>query len=339
MPRSVGLAVEEASLDLGTIWEREELLHTLLVRNNSVRMIEIAAFRAACRCISVQPCPVRIAPGEAKQFEVRLDLTPMGAAKNHEPSYPFATQVIPIICNMFPGTVSWTLRGKVRRALELSARSIDFDESLVSGFGFPSKTVEVRCLVSGAQLSGQCDERMATIHISSVEKGSQKYEVRVLPSASLPVGKHTFFVHLRLVRSSDTTPSVDLNQIPVIPLYVRARVFSQVRVTPEHIYLGGARVGELLHQTITVTSVDVPFVVSKVESSPENSLTVERLNDPRDGRTRETYRMALHVMDVGSQRGEIRFFIVRGASRKREKIVATVHYEGFAPAANDLVGR
>lgn len=326
---SVGLEVPEEFLDLGTVWHPTNFPWKLPVTNTSAGPIEIGGLGASCGCVSITPNSMTIEPGKVGTFDLRLDLTPKGPNAAAEASYPFSIQLVPLLRHVPSGYVVWNLRGTVRRAIELSTPFLDFDESLVSGSSFKAKTFGVRCLLDDVGLSAECDPIMATVRVEPAVGEHWDYDVEVLPKADLPAGKHTIVVHLRLVPEDKGEPFVDLKEIPVIPVSVSAEVFGQVRATPKRVYLGGGRVGDVLTETITLSSAGVPFVVSGAECTPEQSLTVQPFDAGRkDDDTQKVLLLSQRIAHLGIQNGQVRFSVVREGTSKQETVQVSVSYVG-----------
>src|ERR1700687_5627099 len=70
-----GLAVENATLDLGEVWETKALLVELAIHNQSNQEIVIADFAMSCSCIDVEPRSLTIGAGKTTVTHLTFDLT------------------------------------------------------------------------------------------------------------------------------------------------------------------------------------------------------------------------------------------------------------------------
>lgn len=59
-----GLSVELAELDLGAVWETENLRHPVTITNTTNTTIYISRFETACACSGVEPAQMDVGPNE-----------------------------------------------------------------------------------------------------------------------------------------------------------------------------------------------------------------------------------------------------------------------------------
>lgn len=76
----VSLTASPKSQDLGTLIRRGKRNYEVTVRNCTTRALRIEKIEVTCNCMTVEPQQVVLAPGEAVQLTVRVDL-------NDEPDF------------------------------------------------------------------------------------------------------------------------------------------------------------------------------------------------------------------------------------------------------------
>lgn len=325
-----GLQIPAEALDFGVVWMQPDFEWILPVKNTSGEAIQITDIQTSCACSAVKPTHLTIGAGEVSEIQVRLDLRPEELTEVSQAVEPLEFKLVPVLDRALPGGIVWTIRGRVRRAFEISPKSLDFGESLVAGSQFEPATFKVRCLLPGAAVSARCEDSAATVRVVPANDGIWDYDVEVLPNADLPAGDYSFLVALKATASTGSDLLAEVRGDPSLRIHSFARVYRQIRAMPEHVYFGGAYLGESLQETITLGSVNVPFMVTKVECTPEQSLAVLALGEATERwTTRMAYQVMQKVTDAGVQHGEIRFHVTVDEPASAEEIVVSVSHEGL----------
>jgi hypothetical protein len=155
LQKSGVIDVPEEALDFGEAWESRDFAWTLLIENRSGRDVEIKRFVTSCGCIGTEPDSATIAAGQSMTIRLRLSLATRDVT-NHDSTRPFSAEVRPVLSDGSSPT-TWTIRGRVRRALVFDKPVVDLGEPLVRGEPFPPHTVTVRGLLALAAVEAECD--------------------------------------------------------------------------------------------------------------------------------------------------------------------------------------
>ncbi len=141
------LVVEEEALDFGVVWEQEQFQWRLPIRNPTDAPIKIKKFIASCNCVGIAPKSMLIPTGETGVIQLEMDLTIKSVtyASRIDRRHEFGQMAV--LEREPDGYLKWQLRGRVRTCpIILPFPSIEFGESLIQGFSFPSTVMRVVCL-------------------------------------------------------------------------------------------------------------------------------------------------------------------------------------------------
>jgi len=159
----------------------------------------------------------------------------------------------------------WTLRGTLRRAINLVRGEIDFGRPSVLGQPLPAQSFRVSAMrpLLGVRAVAAEPEKFA-VDVRTLE-GGKDFEVSVRPQAPLPLGSidSRVAVIARLENGQE---------VPDISVRIRGELRPDIQVLPEGGVSFGARViGETARETISVWSV-TGQAIEIVSVEPESSL-------------------------------------------------------------------
>jgi hypothetical protein len=263
------LFVEAQHLHLGEVWEDDNYGWTLPISNSTDKPIRILSFSSSCNCASISPASLMVSPGETSKVSLTLNLK-AGRQDADAATHDFAVSLRPETDppNATPG---WTIVGKVKKVLHVSPPQIDFEESLIRGLPFESRSVSITCHAPVADIYAWFADPMLKTEVSRI--GDSEYVLTVAPEATLNRSV-TCETHLTAVSPAG------LNYPPV-KLPIHARVVEDVRLVPISLSVGAHQLGETVSDIVSLTSrTGRPFSV--IESSA-NSKDVDIEPLLRDG--------------------------------------------------------
>src|SRR5262249_15076390 len=91
--------------------------------------VTIAGFSRSCNCETVTPPQLTIPAGGRSTVLVRIDLADKFLKGQPRGSNRFATTVSPRLPEHKGETVSWTIKGRVRRSVKVAKELLDFGET------------------------------------------------------------------------------------------------------------------------------------------------------------------------------------------------------------------
>lgn len=314
------LAVAPADLDFGDAWEQAEFHWQIPVKNASRQSLTLKDVQARCDCTSIEPRKLVIAPGEVKTLKLQIDLT-RERWKSGESLRAFE---MPITASIGESrqTLAWKLTGTVRRnPMQLSTDLLDLQEvssDAASAGGRVSldlppesslQNLRAECLPPGA----------GSVELTPLEEAG-RYELHVVPAATLPAGKFSF-----RVRITGSEPGAQFG--PSRDLAVIGEIRRPVVSTPTGLEFGAIMLGKTSGDVITFTPFDpAPFQIRIVRTSgPE--VTAEAESPSSDGTVPVTCRVHQAAGDAGAQHGWVEFEILV-ANREPERVVIPTSYYG-----------
>jgi hypothetical protein len=239
--------VDAASLDFGETFVQEDFKWRLPIRNKSRRTLEIEGWRESCHCTEIEPRTLTIPPGEVREVTLTLNLLSKKNESEGRSEWDFAVMITPQIATLsFPADV-WKVHGRVRATLACSPGHVDFGESLVFGKPFAAESVEVTSHQEIDHLEADWDRSFATVEVQPTTNDGRHFRVDVTPARNLALGDHTFMVTLLGKDSHGTT-------MEKAHCYVRANVVDDFVIAPSPVSFGFGEVGQLLEQTVSLTS-------------------------------------------------------------------------------------
>ena len=316
LARPPALVVEEQYLWLGEVWEDPAFVWTLPIRNTTDEDIAIAGFNTSCSCSKLEPSSLTVPAHGVAEVRLTLNLLNLTDKENHdELSYSFAVSFSPILKKHHDvqSHHGWTIRGKVRRLLEISPNAtISFDDQLTFGQPFPKAQAKVKAAVALDDIFVECDPNKGRASIQKI--GEQQFLLTVSLEESHPVGSVHFPIILR--------PCKGTENLPRKAVAVEAYIHNEIEPLPELIALGACQIGSTLQETVRLISrtgknfyTDTWRVHSTAGTQQGNDVKIEKIVDsPND------FSIRIFVNSLGDQRREV-YFVTKIIPEKRSVIV------------------
>jgi hypothetical protein len=244
------LRVDPKYLDFGRVPVNDRFAWTLTIANTSSKDIVIEDIDTSCDCGSIDPKSLVIPAREAADVHFALNLTASDADTAMQHDWPFATRVIVSVKDAQLGKHNyvWEIHGEVWTPLVASPQKLVFPEgSLVRGTPFESKIVSLFSQMPLAHLTASCEKDLTQAAVAPAQSDALKYQLAIMPSTMLSVGKHDFPVRLNAT-STNGTP------LPATVVQVSAMVVNDVEFVPPEIRFHAAELGECLRETVVLRS-------------------------------------------------------------------------------------
>jgi len=136
--------------DFGNVWLQKDFQCTIPITNRSHNEIEILRFQSSCERGSTAPNSVIVPAGETVDVQVTFDLTRGTFYSTHGSSAPIPSRSF--AAQLAAGTAAgiatehvWEIRNTVRTPFVLSESYVDFEDRLIVGTNFPTKSLELHC--------------------------------------------------------------------------------------------------------------------------------------------------------------------------------------------------
>jgi hypothetical protein len=314
------LVVEEQYLSFGEVWEDPAFVWSLPIRNTTNQDITIGGFATSCSCAKIEPESLMIPGGQTKKVRLTLDLTPKKPENLESTMREFAVHIIPYhsVQTRIDG---WTVRGRVRAALRISPRAIDFGRELVRGKPFPPKTVKIECCVPLKKISteGSSPYMMAKLSFVADDKMSYKLEIKIRDS--IVAGPFEYETKLRVDGSM-----MNMN-IPAIKIPIRGIVEEDIHSTPVSVMFGIVPIGERIEETILLQSHSGDdFNVEAIKADSED-IIVSPVKTYEIGI--KTFRVSQRAVAEGHHASKLMFVIRSERGARQLKITVPVSYHGI----------
>jgi hypothetical protein len=230
------LTINPAYLDFGEVWEISEFEWTLPLENCGTAVTDVTLSLASCWFGTVDPPSHRLASGETGVFRLTLDLRNKCALIEGRPVHEFR---VPLEVTTRVGTEikrqRWELRGRVRRAMAVATRVVDFGR--LGPDAIPSeRVIPVRLFVPLADLSAEAQSSAFRAAVRSVSDG---YELIVQPNHGLPPGRHIAEVLLKPTLEDGFHP-------PPTRIQVNYELLPDIQPDAALVLLGIGRIGDVL---------------------------------------------------------------------------------------------
>lgn len=295
-PGKVPLSIAAEGLNIGDQWETKEFHWTLPIKNTSTSDVNVAKFLSECPCMTFDPPSVTLSPGQEVEVRVTCDMTAKCGQNRDLPIRDYAMPITPANENGLAIQPAWVLHGRIRSAIKLEPRSLNFWDSLVRGQPVSTRKVTVTEFTSVHRLEATCEPDLATAHLTRSPNDSAKYELVVQPRNDLKAGAFKFNVVLRPYTSEGSLPSVALP--------VEGCVLEDIQATPSLIQFGACPVGKPVHETVVLRSWSKEkFEVQRVSCDlPDISVQLIKSETGVN-----EYRIIHRVAHGGKQSSTIRF--------------------------------
>ncbi len=314
-----GLAIENAALELGDIWEQPESFHELTIHNQSETTAEISDLLPSCGCLSVQPRTMKIPPHGSAAIRLQLDLTAKTNSQRQTPSRSFAVTIWPRRKGMPDRKEGWNLSATINSRITLDVLSLEFGDEPIRGQPPLSRTVIARVHVPNARLQAKAVPEIVTVAVCPRGGMEGEYALRIAPKPTLAVGMFRGKVCLDLRAENG-------ERLPGIVLPISGEMRPEVRPLPASLVFGPLRIGQTAEATVTLQApAGENLVVDHIETESED-VQVKRLAKSSVPDS-QLFRLQQRIRKPGHQASKVRFFVRKG-SAEPEPLTMEVNYDG-----------
>ena len=299
------LEVDPEHLDFGEVWVQDKFQWTLPITNTSSEPVEVLEFRTTCACTSIEPKSVVIPAGETVAIQLTVDLTTViKSGVTAEDVEPFSMRVVPLLRNGLAQYSGWELKGRIMSPIVGGLPLLVFDDEVIAGAVPASATITIRCrqFVEGIDCERSSNGNIASVRIERVDELKAVYALSVTLSPNTPPGTLTERLMLNFTTANG-------QHMPSVPLSIRARVVSDIQLSPPEIALGRMAVSALAEETVTVSSRSGrPFVIESCDCDCDG-VTVTFPSSIQDLSSADSFLlpMAFLATKTGDHSGVIRF--------------------------------
>ncbi len=261
------IVVSPADLDFGVVWENERFVWTIEVENREPETIEIDGVTTTCNCSSSDSNRITIPAGRSERISLVLNLLSSCNSAQPEALSTFQTMIRPRVhFNGETKELEWKLIGKVRRAMAVASKRIDFG-SIDGSYRAISRNVPVLLLGDTASVSVMSSNPSIIAKYQSNRTGHASIDVTV--ESGLPTGHHSAILTLSPILNGSTSKLV--RRLPV-----EIDVLPEIQFDSHTATIGAGEIGEKLTGLLTVRSVSrKPFTILKWNTdSPECVVTI-----------------------------------------------------------------
>jgi len=317
------LVVSQSALEMGDVWAQRDFRWTLPIHNTTAGDIEIVEFRTSCGCMVIEPSKLTVPGGQCVVACVQLDLEDRGEKADAAPA-EVTTTVAAITRESLPGAFRWQLYARVHpHPVVALPNRVDFGESLVRGSPFTKRVIALHCREPVEAIRADCPGALGKVEILG-RHDSKDYELIIQPDPRMEVGEHRFEVSV----VPFLTRRRGGRDVPPLAIPVIARVCTDVYATPSAVCLGAAKTGEILEQTLLLSSrTNRPFVLLKVEQEAGPSVDVDNLGVAE--RTRRSLRVRQRIGEVGSRGALLQFVVQEEGNTEPYRVPLMLSYHGL----------
>jgi hypothetical protein len=315
-----GLAVADADLKVGEVWEQKEFVCRLPIHNHTGEDIEVLDFIKSCSCTQVEPRSLTIPAGGEATVRLKIDLAQRSVAELGQAVRPFTIEVRPYLKKRkSPRDPGWVVEGTVKSRVTLDTKAVHFGERPVYGQPPVKQKVLATVHVPAEKLEATLDKKVATVEINRNTEDPSKYDVVLATEPSLLPGDFEANLLLDVV-----TPIGE--RLTGVMLPVAGKVQPEVRLLPAKLLLGSKPVGLTAEAVVTLQAP--PAVNAEVDHVEVDSpglqvepVTVEGLPAGR------TYVVRQRVLQRGDQNSTAKF-VIRKWDKSLETLAVEVTYRG-----------
>ncbi len=306
----ISLWVPEEALNIGDVWENEDLAVVLPIENRGTSEAVVKEFSRTCNCVTVTPNTFVLQPHERIDLRLEVDISTTTGKD-------LKVGLRPILAAEPGGRKesmpAWKLVGRVRRPLKFE-RSVFLGRHSEFAQPLPAWTIPVEVLTPLESIDATCDDSRFVAKVDIPEKMGNAV-LRLTQKAVLPVGA---FEGTVILRPRATGGEV----LPVRRLRFQGQIVSDIESIPPIFQVGSRQVGDTINEEVVLQSLtNRRFVIVQTETEGDG-LSVEVLERNR------RYRVKQRACAIGTQNNRVRF---HGESEGRRTIfVLPVHYSGIA---------
>ncbi|MHB1426673.1 MAG: hypothetical protein ACYC3I_26230 [Gemmataceae bacterium] len=311
-------------LNFGEVWEDTHFSMVLPITNHRDHDIEIRRFYKTCNCSQIEPPSLTIPARQTREVLVTLDLTPRKAEEFGVSMRDFEVGIAPEVPGERQGK-EWTIRGRVRSAIQSDPPLIDFGNVSELSPTMSIQRVRLTTLDSVANLTAACS--------------SANFDVKVEKSSTGKANEFDLVIALKEVAKrgeirctiSIVPQLTDNRRLPPRRVEVFGRIVSDIEASPPTIIFGTLPVGGSKSETVTLQSLTGRTFTVMGMRCEGVGLSVERAT------TSEGVGLDFVVKQKGEQRGEQNsrvFFKVVHSGGREEDFVVVVSYCGIEAKEN-----
>lgn len=296
-----GLAVKQRDLDLGTVWEDDNLHYQLPIENRTGSDIRVKELIPSCWCLDVKPRSLVIPAGKTYQVDITLDLTHRVPGEIGLAEREFTVEITPVFESGMPRVRGWALHGVSKSRMTLDILSVDFREATVRGQLPVPRKVLATIHVPVDHLEVTADPSVAKVNVERHKSRADTFELSVSWSNSLPVGPFNTHAVIDLI-------SPEGERLRGATLPIAGRMKPEVRILPSRLILGSKPIEEKLEAIVVLQApANAAIVIDHIETD-SRALHVEPVAIEGIARGR-TYKVIQKVSKEGDQSSLVRFFI------------------------------
>jgi hypothetical protein len=318
-----GLAVKLRDLDLGTVWEDDDLHYQLPIENRTSSDIRVVDFIPSCWCLDVKPRSIVVPAWKTKLVDLALDLTHRVPGEIGLAEREFKVEITPVFESGMHHGPGWRLHGISKSRITLDTLSVDFGEAPVRGKTPVQRKVLATVHLPVDRLDVTTDPSVAKVKVERHKTSANTFELAVFWNASLPVGPFKSQAVIDVI-----SPAGERLRGTKLP--IAGRMQPEVRLLPSRLILGSKPIGEKLEAVVVIQAPpDVAIKVDHIETDSRDlhiePVAIEGLPSGR------AYKVVQKVRKAGDQSGLAKFFTK--SDRPSAPMEMQVCYRGEAPAA------
>jgi hypothetical protein len=316
-----GLAVRNADLNLGEIWEQRDFYHELPIENRNGFPVKVLDFERSCGCVAVEPQSLTLAPGETKAVRLRLDLANRTRLEIGRQARDLAIEVRPITVRTDRKQAPWLLQGAVKSRVTLNRLALEFGESPIHGASPCLRHIDLKVHVPGGSPVLTFDHRIITAELKSVGTDAATYERVAAPLPSLEPGPFESSLDIDVI-----TPDGSRHEGIRVP--ISGIMQPEVRILPARLFLGSVRLGESAESTVTLQAPNgTAPTLDHIECETEDvQAEAQAATGDLAGRV---YRIRITKAKEGRQTRRLSFW-VRERGENPARVMIEVAYIGTA---------
>ena len=307
------LTIPADALLVGDVWDKQSLERIVSITNNTKDELT-CQLSASCNCVTLDPSECVLGSGGTS--EVKVVIRPPRPSGE---STPFRMDLIGRI-NRPPGVFRWTLEGVYGSNLSFSPGSVQIaDDAFVLG-----PQVERQILIS------------SRVPLKALSVHGEEQVVRCDMQPSSPLG-HRFVLCAKLTdlclsqpRELDTSlkilpVAVDGRDLPSADLPLKVTVRHDVTAKPSRVFFGAHTQGELLQDTIVLSShQNLPYSADVVSTS--SKLLQVSKDAPKDeySNLSSSFTLRYELKTLGDTREHVTLSVRDGVEERAYTITVPV---------------
>lgn len=300
-----GLIVDHASLDFGTVFEQNNFVLPIRVKNPTANAVQVDGVKTSCVCTSVEPKEFAVEPWGEKIIHVSLELTSHAGDSGSALEKPtqFSASLVPQIANAGATKLDeWRIVGQVRKALKVENGFVDLGDVSVLDERNVSAGVRVMCVEPVASLAASCDPAFGEVHDSTLAGPSGFREIQFTLAKGLPLGP--FQTSLQLVPVEGEGKSLPPISVPVV-----GRMVEDIQFFPAEVALGAVKLGESESETVELRSLSGRVIAVESADGVVDGLNVDTERLPgQSGRC----RLVMRPSRLGAISSKVNFTVRSG---------------------------